>query len=178
LTLTADGTKLAASLSCLEISYRIPTSGTTLSVAVGNAKVVMQAFTGAEASTGNATDGTTSSTATNVDAPAAGGELSLDPVGVGQGPPPPAPPAAGSGAPAPSITAFQRVDFGWKLPYAPFGLLALALPLSVWTRRIGPLPVGRATRPLRRIRGRIGAAPLPRPTLRSRFEVLVRRLRP
>lgn len=177
-SLSKDGTKVAASLACLEVGYKVPTSGLTASLTIGSASVVMQAFGAATAAEGPIGSITDTGTGAGLAAPTTGGELSLPPLGSGGGAAPPAAPAAGAGAPAPSTAPFQRVDFGWKIPYAPFGFLALALPLAVWTRRIGPLPVGRAIGPVRRLRGAIGAVPLPRPALPSGVRALVRRLRP
>lgn len=58
--------------------------------------------------------------------------------------PPPAPPAAGAGAGRPTSQPFQRdvsaaalAGAGWRIPYKPFALLAMAVPLLVQARRLG-----------------------------------------
>lgn len=166
LQLSEDGTKLAASLACLEVGYRIPVSGTVLTLTFGVAQVTMQAFTATPFTSGSLPGGTTGPTSASFgDTPSApGSALSVGPTGTGGGAAPPAAPAPGLGAPAPSGTVFQAVDFGWRIPYSPFAFLALALPLVIWSRRIGPLPLRRLAFPWA---GRVGAVHLRRPSLPS-----------
>lgn len=142
-TISADGTKLAASLACLEVSYKVPTSGSVLTLTFGTASVSMQAFTAIPATIGGGSSssggagGAGGASASGSDAATTSPLPKSTPSGSGIVAP--AAPVAGTGAPTPSATAFQQVGFGWHIPYPPFGILALALPLIIWSRRIGPL---------------------------------------
>jgi hypothetical protein len=150
--LSEDGTELAASLGCREVGYSIPTSGTNIKLSFGVAQVKMQAFGSATAAPSGANlAGESGSVGSGITSPEAGSGLSLDPLVPSAGAaPPPAAPIPGVGAVVPSDVPFQEVGFGWKVPYSPFAIFALALPLgAIWSRRIGPLPIHRASRLIR-----------------------------
>jgi hypothetical protein len=135
-TISDDGTKVTASLACLQVSYKVPTSGSVVTVTFGSATVAMQAFTALPLSKPG-------STSASVSTATPGGLTS--PVASGSGrsnttpTPPPSAPAAGVGAPAPATQPFEQIGVGWQMPYAPFAVLAMCLPLAIWSRRIGPL---------------------------------------
>lgn len=169
LELSEDGTKLSASLACLEVGYRIPVSGTILTLTFGVAQVRMQAFTATPFTSGSLAGGTSGSGATSSGGTpsASGATPPVGPTNTGGGAAPPAAPAPGIGAPTPSDTVFQEVGFGWQIPYSPFAFLALALPLVIWSRRIGPLPLRRLAFPWAGWARRVGAVHLRRPSLPS-----------
>jgi hypothetical protein len=157
-TISADGTKLAASLACLEVGYKVPTSGSVLTLTFGRAAVAMQAFTALPSTAGfgsSTPSGAAGGAASGSGTAAASPTAKSAPSGIAA----PAAPVAGAGAPAPSTTEFQEVGFGWRIPYPPFGVLALALPLVIWSRRIGPLHLPRPSVPGRLLRGSGRAAP-------------------
>jgi len=153
LTLAADGTKLSATLSCLQVTYKVPTSGTVVAVTFGTANIEAQAFT-AESTTssgGGPTPTTPFSSSSSGTSSGTGGTPSFSSSGgsdasgsggssgsLGAVPPPPAPTPGGT-APAPSATTFVRAGFGWSIPYPPFAILALAFPAIIWGRRSQPL---------------------------------------
>jgi len=147
-SISDDGTKVSASLACLQMVYKIPTSGSVFTFTFGTASLTMQAFTAfpTTAATTGSTSSSASSAATGSRTPGAGPVASAGKSTASTAAAPRAP-VAGSGAPAPSATAFQKVGFGWQIPYPPFGILALCVPLMIWSRRIGPIRLPRPSLP-------------------------------
>jgi hypothetical protein len=156
LTLSDDGTKVSATLSCLQVGYRIPTSGTVMTLTFGTANVEAQAFTAdapgpaqdaPPATTGAPADPSLPGTVASGDggrsatpAAPAGSATSVEAAA------PPAAPTPGQGAPPPSEVVFQKAaTASWRIPYPPFAVLALACPLFVVGRR--------GSNPLRPLRG-------------------------
>jgi hypothetical protein len=142
-TVSEDGTHVSASLACLQVSYRVPTSGSVFAFTFGTANLNMQAFTAVAppstlgASSSSVAPGASGSTASGASTVLPAGKSAASAV------PAPSAPIAGAGAPAPSATPFKKVGFGWKIPYPPFGILALSVPLMIWCRRVGPVRVPR-----------------------------------
>jgi hypothetical protein len=154
-----DGTSVERRFGCLEIRYRILTSGTDVRLTLGSIAVSLnaaddQAFSAGDlGGTDVAGDGATvdlsGASGGSVDL---GGGTALDvPPGpaAGDGFTLPEVPEAGGEAPLPSDQPFASavqaagwgIDGGWL---APFALLALAIPLLARARTFAP------TRPLRR----------------------------
>ncbi|MDY7106009.1 MAG: hypothetical protein S0880_32890 [Actinomycetota bacterium] len=148
---SADGTSVRRRFGCLEIRYRIKTSGTDVRLTLGNVAVSMNAFVD-EPFAAESTDSTESTDSFEDAAPVAGTDVQN--AGLGGGPPAsgdsqlalPAPPTAGAQAPEPSEQPFVRsinrtagwgIDGGWM---APFALLALSIPLLAKARTFAPVP--------------------------------------
>ncbi len=155
-----DGTSVERRFGCLEIRYRILTSGTDVRLTLGNVAVSLNA----------ANDEPFSSEGDFGGVDVAGDGATMDPSGAsggssdlggGTGPDVPSSPAAGDGFTLPEVpeaggeapplsdqpfassvqSAGWGIDGGWM---APFALLALAIPLLTRARTFAP------TRPLRR----------------------------
>lgn len=135
---SADGTQVTHRFGCLEIRYRNATSGTDITLTLGNLSVTMSAFLDtpfAEAD-GLGSEAVLDDTGTSESAGSDSlGEMALPDV-----------PDAGSNAPAPASNAFleasdQVLSAGWGIDgawFAPFGLLALSLPVLTRSRRFAP----------------------------------------
>jgi|GEM_PF-4653990 len=153
-----DGTAVERRFGCLEIRYRILTSGTDVRLTLGNIAVSLNAAADEPFSPGGDLGGTdVAGDGATVDLGGSGGSVdlgggSLDgPTGADTGGDFSLPevPEAGGGAPPPSERPFASavqaagwgIDGGWL---APFALLALAIPLLTKARTFAP------TRPLRR----------------------------
>lgn len=149
-----DGTAVERRFGCLEIRYRILTSGTDVRITLGNVAVSLNAAND-EAFWSGGDLGGTGGAGGGMTVDFGGGGTSVD-LGSGSSPDVgddgftlPEAPEAGGEAPPPSdrpfATAVQSagwgIDGGWL---APFALLALAIPLLTKARTFAP------TRPLRR----------------------------
>lgn len=126
-----DGTKVQAASGGLQISFSDPQGALSLTMSIGESVVRMQGFQPPSLAP-------PPSTSTTVAAPAI--VPATNPPGTRPTPPPPpAPPTAGATSPAPSTRPFVRaaaIPVAWRIPYAPFALLALALPVLARGRRL------------------------------------------
>lgn len=155
-TVAADGTSLSGGQACLEVTYKIPTSGSVVTVRFGSVALKMTAFP--QSSTGGA-DGSGTAGAGAPDAsgglsggsttpPASdGGSLATAPSTVDSALPPPLAPTPGLGAGRPSTRRFlvQGAASHWRIPFAPLAILLMSFPLVIWTRRLSFGPVARST---------------------------------
>lgn len=134
-----DGTLVSHRFGCLEVRYRNVTSGTDVRLTVGNLAVTMNAFGAtplAPDGTGPTLDGGPPIDLGDASSlPDLGGDLALPDI-----------PEAGSSAPPASDQAFVEtsgtiapigwgIDGGW---FAPFGVLAISLPVLARARRFAP----------------------------------------
>lgn len=135
-----DGTQLTHRFGCLEIRYRIAASGTDVRLTLGHLAVTMSAFLDGPFPAGaasNGPDGFVPDLGSTTSPPTQGpsSDLAL-----------PALPDAGANAPPPSDEAFADtsgnfVPLGWGIDggwFAPFGVLAMSLPLLARSRRLAP----------------------------------------
>lgn len=125
-----DGTKVQAASGGLQISFSDPQGALALTISIGESVLRMQGFQPPSLPS-------TPTTATVGDPPST--PPAVDPPEDRQTPTPPAPPTAGATSPAPSTEPFAQaaaVPVGWRIPYAPFALLALALPVLARGRRL------------------------------------------
>ncbi len=135
-----DGTQLTHRFGCLEIRYRIATSGTDVKLTLGHLAVTMSAYLDAPFPIRAEGDGS------GGPLPHLGSSTSPPTQGVSSDLALPELPDAGSNAPAPSDEAFADtsgdfVPLGWGIDgtwFAPFGLLAMSLPLLTRARRLAP----------------------------------------
>lgn len=136
------GTRVESRLACLDVTYRIPASGSSMRFTIGQSTLSMSATrTGLASSTGDLGGATDAS----LSAPASGG--GSDGVlgsseAVSRGPSLPAPPQAiepGSGAPAPSaVPVFREVAARratWVFVFIALLLVTAAVPLLARGRR-------------------------------------------
>jgi len=155
-TVAADGTSLSGDQACLEVTYKIPTSGSVVTVRFGSVALKMTAFpqssTGGADGSGTAgagapdASGGLSGGSSNPPAPD-GGSLATAPSTVGSALPPPLAPTPGLGAGRPSTRRFlvQGAASHWRIPFAPLAILLMSFPLVIWTRRLSFGPVARST---------------------------------
>lgn len=148
-----DGTSVLRRFACLEIRYRIQTSGTDVRITLGNIAVSLNAQNDAPfESFGGGSSGLGLGGGTG---PGGGGGLDFGGSapslavgggsGAGTGFELPEPPTAGEDAPKPAAEPFATavsaagwgIDGGWM---APFALLALSLPLLARARTFTPVP--------------------------------------
>lgn len=145
-----NGTSMKHRFGCLEIRYRIPTSGTDVRITLGNVAVTMTAFTDAPfASPGGAPvapDLAASGEGFSPPEPSAATQSGLDTspaTRTGGASSLPVVPDPGSAAPPPVSGSMLRnsAAVGWGIDgawLAPFSLLALSLPLLARARRFSP----------------------------------------
>lgn len=153
-TLAEDGTEFSTQFGCLEIRYRIPTSGTDVKITLGKLATRVGAFAAEpfddsgvssvdDASADMAVEPSTSGVELGGDlgGPSLSTDLPAGAVGVS---PAPSPPKPGAAAPPPSSAPFETasspiststwsLDGAWLAPYA---LLALATPVLAKARRL------------------------------------------
>lgn len=123
-----DGTKVQVTSGGLQITFSDPQGATAFTMSIGESVLRMQGFP----------------PPSPTPAPAAATTSKVLPATVPASSPPepqpvPPPPAAGGTSPAPSTQPFVQaagVAVGWGIPYPPFALLVLALPLLAWGRRL------------------------------------------
>lgn len=143
-----DGTSMKHRFGCLEIRYRIPTSGTDVRITLGNVAVTMTAFVDtpfASPGGGPAAPDTTPGGGSSIASPPAGAPSSSDTSRAPSGEPSALPvvPEPGSAAPPPVSEPMLRnsIGVGWGIDgtwFAPFSLLALSLPILARARRFSP----------------------------------------
>lgn len=127
---TPDGTKVEVDSGGLVITFRDPQGAAAVTVTIGQSVLRMQGF---QNSPLNAPVDPVPATIPPSPPAAAAGGTSTAPSAL-----PPPPPRPGATSPAPAAQAFVQTTAvpGWRIPYPPFALLALALPLLARSRRL------------------------------------------
>ncbi|MFZ6003224.1 MAG: hypothetical protein ACOYXM_04755 [Actinomycetota bacterium] len=125
-----DGTRVQVASGGLQISFADPQGALAFTMSIGESVLRMQGF---RAATLAQLPSPAATTDVPVTVPAA--DLPTRPALPA---PPPPPPAPGATSPAPSTQPFVQaaaIPIGWRIPFAPFALLALALPVLARGRR-------------------------------------------